>query len=465
MTFYAFGLNFETAPVAVREVFALDEAAQRTLYRTVPLSEEAELLLLSTCNRTEVYLYGTTQDVATVQAALSVRAGQPWPAQRAFFLEDEAAIAHLLQVTAGLRSQVVGDAQILAQVKDAYRLAAGEDYVGTVLHRLVHTAFRTAKRVITETALTSGAASVPTAAVAEARSFFDLGLAGRRVLVLGAGQMARLTLQALAGEEPAEILLANRTRARAEGFAETHGARLIDWAQRYDALREVDVVIAATGADVPVLEAAEAPARADRTAPLLLVDIAVPRNIDPAFATQPGCALIDLDTLQAGVDEAAARRRAEIPAAQQLCDEALGEYVAWVFHQQALQPAIHAIRETFESIRLQELERHHGRFSSIDRAELDRLTTSIIQKILAVPVVRLKSVDPESIDFVHGIRLLHALFARPTCEDPSATASPAAPLRAAPSDQPALCPFEPEDAADPEALLRAALRLPRRGDA
>ena len=399
-----------------------------------------------------------------MQAALSVRAGQPWPAQHAFFLEDEAAVAHLLQVTAGLRSQILGDGQILSQVKDAYRIAAGEDHIGAVLHRLVHTAFRTAKRVITETTLTSGAASVPTAAVAQARVFRAEGYAGARVLVLGAGSMARLALHALDGEALADLALANRTATRAEALAEQSGARLIPWHARHDALREADVVIVATGAAEPVLTDEEAPDLSERAEPLLVIDIAMPRNVAPALGAQPGYRLIDLDTLRADVEEATARRRAALPAAQQRCNEALGEYVAWLFHQQALQPAIHAIRETFESIRLQELDRHAGRFSELDRAELDRLTTSIIQKILAVPVVRLKSVDPDSIDFVRGIKLLHALFARPACEDPSATPSPTLPTHAAdPSDSPALCPFDPEDEADPEALLRAALRLSERG--
>ena len=149
-----------------------------------------------------------------------------------------------------------------------------------------------------------------------------------------------------------------------------------------------------------------------------------------------------------------------------ICREALAEYVSWVFHQQALQPAIHAIRDTFERIRVQEIERHHGRFSTMDREELDRLTTSMIQKLLAVPVVRLKSVDPESIDFVRGIKLLRALFSRPECEDESA-AEPAS-ADAGRMLLPSRCPFElPGDAAlpeDPRQALHEALRSPARLD-
>ncbi|HMB91521.1 MAG TPA: hypothetical protein VKP65_11785, partial [Rhodothermales bacterium] len=156
-------------------------------------------------------------------------------------------------------------------------------------------------------------------------------------------------------------------------------------------------------------------------------------------------------------------RRSQVPAAQALCREALTEYVSWFFHQQALQPAIHAIRETFETIRLQEIERHHHRLSDLDRAELDRLTTSIIQKLLAVPVVRLKNVNPDSIDFTRGIQLLEALFSRPDCEEETPE-RPATSGESSPPDSPALCPFEPKEnlPAELKAQLREALRVPRR---
>ncbi len=471
MTFFAFGLNHVTAPVALREAFALDEAAKRAVYRSVPLSDEAELLLLSTCNRTEVYLYGSRRDVAAVQAALAAQAGTTWPADRSFLFEDEEAIRHLLEVTAGLRSLVPGDAQILAQVKDAYRIAAGEDHLGTVLHRLVHTAFRTAKRVINETAQAGGTASVAAAAVARAQRHFEAtarGLAGCRVLLVGAGQMARLALEALRAQAPAHLTLTNRTQDRAEALARTCAAQVAAWPDRHAAAAEADLVVVASGADEPVLRAAHLPPRRPGQAPALVIDIAVPRNVEHAVDALPGYTVIDLDRLDEDLPGSPSQRLGDGAAARQLCEEALGEYVAWVFHRQALQPAIDAIREMFESIRLQEIERHHHRFSDLDRAELDRLTTSIVQKILAVPVVRLKSVDPDSIDFVRGIQLLHALFTRPTCEDTPVTTPPEGhPTRATlPSEAPALCPFEPEDAAappDPEAQLREALRLPRQG--
>lgn len=466
MTFFAFGLNHETAPVAVREAFSLDEAALRTLYRTVPVATDTEWIVLSTCNRTEVYLYGTRSDVGQVKEGLAAQAGQAWPEAQAFLLEDEPAILHLLSVTTGLRSLVLGDAQILSQVKDAYRLAAGEERVGAVMHRLLHTAFRTAKRVINETNLTSGTASVAAAAVDQADQFFEqttgVGLEGRSVLLLGAGRMARLALEALSARHPGSIPIANRSPRRAEALARTHNAHMIAWDNRYAALKKADWVIVASGAAEPVLHADRMPERSDE-APQLLVDLAVPRNVDPAIHGFPGYTVIDLDALNEDLVRVEALRRVEVPAAQALCGEALGEYVSWFFHQQALDPAIQAIRETFETIRLQEIERHHHRISDLDRAELDRLTTSIIQKLLAVPVVRLKSVNPDSIDFTRGIKLLEALFSRPACEEETPE-RPDAAGETQPSESPALCPFEPKENL-PDNLkeqLREALRMPRR---
>lgn len=445
MTFFAFGLNHETAPVACRERFGFSDDVARRLYRILPRSGTAELVLLSTCNRTEGYLYGTEADVAAVQQVLAMRAGMPWPEAHAFLVRDEAAVRHVLQVAAGLRSLVLGDGQILSQLKAAYRLADDAEAVGTVMHRLMHTAFRVAKQVLTGTDLARGAVSVSGAAVAAARRRLAADgrrLAESRVLVLGAGEMARLAVEAFRREGVAALAVANRTAARARAL----DADALAWEARHAALATADVVLVATAAPAPVLTAAGAPAR--RGAPALVLDIAVPRNVEPALGALPGYALVDLDALEADRAEAQAARCAHVPAAEALCEEALAEFVSWSFHQQALQPAIQAIRDTFEHIRRTEIARHAHRFDPADRGELERLTQSIMQKLLAVPVVRLKSTDPESIDFVRGIRLLHLLFSRPGCDDaPPEEASAACPFAAYLSDGPL-----PPDA------VRAALR-------
>ncbi len=456
MTFHAFGLNHETAPVAVREAFALDEAAQRRLYRVLRLSASAEVILLSTCNRTEVYLFGGGADIVAVQTALSVFADTPWPAEHAFALDDEAAVLHVLRVTSGLRSQVLGDAQILSQMKGAYRVAVEEDRVGSVLHRLMHTAFRSAKRVRTETALSEGAASISSLAVRAARLHFEQqggqGLAGRRVLLLGTGEMGLAALKALASEG-ASLTVSNRSRERAEAAAALVHADVLDWEQRHAAVASADLVLVASGAPEPVLLAEGLPARTG-TGPCLVIDVALPRNVEPAVGETEGYTLLDLDLLGRWRVQTAEARRSAAPHAEAICAEGLAEFVAWVFNHEALQPAIQALRETFETIRQQEIERHAHRFQSVDHHELDRLTRSIMQKLLAVPVVRLKNTDPESLDFVRGIRFLSHAFARQDCDE-------AAPNERTVAPDAASCPFDHGQADGPQPEAEEAARETR----
>lgn len=486
MTFYALGLNHETAPVKVTEAFALGDHARQSVYAGLQLQHDAELILLSTCNRTEAYLYGTEADVQRVQQALADVAETPWPEAQAFLFVDEPAVQHVLEVASGLRSLVPGDGQILAQMKDAYRAAVEADTVDTLLHRLMHTAFRAAKRVANETALSSGAASVSSAAVAMARDHFrdavGSGLEGRRVVLVGAGKMGRLALGALQSYAPSSITVTNRSSDRADEVASAYDAAVAPWARRHEILADADVVIVATGAPDPVLVRALVPDASAGPAPTLLIDISMPRNIDPAIDGVSGYRVFDLDALQAWTHRVEAQRSAEVPEARAICEELMSDFVTWVFHQQALQPAIQAIRSSFEAIRTQEIERHHHRFSDVDRNELDELTRSIMQKLLAIPIVRLKNVDPNSIDFVRGIELLRVLFDRPeACDE-----DPAQPARsmdgeradekrgeASPSlsDIPPQCPFgempapeEPGSDAAYDDLLRRVLTSASRDD-
>lgn len=422
MTFYAFGINHSSSAVAVTEAFRASPSDQARMYECFDLSDDAEVVLLSTCNRTEVYLYGRFRDCMHIQHVLAEAAGwSSWPSGDAFMVQDEAAIRHVLHVASGLQSVVLGDAQILAQMKDAYQRAIDHDSVHSLMHRLMHTAFRAAKQVVHETSISNGSASISTAAVAMAESFFaDYGfsdLDAQHVLVLGAGKMGRLALHALTNYAPDSVTLSNRTQESAAALGAEQGADVVDWSDRHTAMQDADVVIVATGAPEPVLTAETALDRPYKPLPALVVDVAVPRNVDPALGDHPDYVVRDMDALEAWTDEVQAQRRSEIPDAEAICEEQLSDFVTWVFHQQALQPAIQAIRHTFEGIRAKEVERHAHRIDGMDREEIERLTQSIMQKLLAVPIVRLKNVDPESIDFVHGIKLLHALFTRAEHDD------------------------------------------------
>jgi len=233
------------------------------------------------------------------------------------------------------------------------------------------------------------------------------------------------------------------------------------WSERYDVLGEVDFVIVATGAPEPILEAQSVPVSDDREVTPLLVDIARPRNVDPAIDEREGYTVYDLDDLQAWTRQVRERRSSAVPKAEEICEGLLQDFVTWVFHQQALQPAIQAIRETFDGIRKQEVDRHAHR-TDMDREEVDRLTKSIMQKLLAVPIVRLKNIDPDSIDFVQGVKLLHALFAPSddsggrSLEEATSDGQPTL------SDAPSRCPYlthGSEDETENEEALQQVLQL------
>lgn len=464
MKFHALGLNHEQASVEKTDAFALDAEQQESLYDALILSEEAEVVLLSTCNRTEAYLYGRDADVRRIEAGLADAAGQPWPDQ-AFYHVDEAAVRHVLHVTAGLHSMVLGDQQILAQVKAAYQRAVDAGQVHSVMHRLLHTAFRAAKRVYSETGLTRGAASVSTASIEMARRYFDQrdsvrSLSQVRVLLVGAGKMGRLALKSLQSDSPASIAVTNRSHERAVEVAANYGARVVPWEDRHQVLPEVDLVLVATGASDPVIHAEALPEVSGSPPDRLLVDIARPRNVEPSVDGHTGYRVLDLDDLQDWTERVQDRRSTAIPEAEAICEDLLSDFVTWVFHQQALQPAIQAIRETFDSIRQQEVERHAHR-TDMDRQEVEQLTKSIMQKLLAVPIVRLKNVDPDSIDFVQGVELLHALFA-PSDDSGGRSLQEATPDgRPTLSDAPSRCPYLTHDPGEGEAStsLRQVLQL------
>ena len=416
MMFFAFGVNHETAPVRIREQVSMNETQLRAVYRNATKAP-VECVIVSTCNRTEAYLYGDEADAERLKQLIAEESDAEWPHGSDFHYQDEDAVRHVLGVVMGLNSLVLGDAQIFSQIKHAYQIAIDERAVGTIVHRLMHTAFRAAKRVVAETQLTSGNASVSGAAIAVARDFFfrrGEELADKRALVIGAGQMGRLAVEALRGADAASLQVTNRTVERARRAGATYGAAVVAWEDRHEAVSHADVVVVATAASTPVLVKEQLTAR---LAPTIIFDVSVPRNVDPEINTLGNYNLVDLDALNEMLVTSERVRKDAIPAAETIRTEMLEEFVAWVFHYQAMHPAVSAIAGAFEQIRQQEIDRHGHRFAETDRAELDELTSSIMQKLLAIPIVRLKSTSPDSINFTKGVELLHYLFSRPGCDD------------------------------------------------
>jgi glutamyl-tRNA reductase len=393
------GLNHRTAPVELRERLDFPRAALPAAIDALAARHgPGEVAILSTCNRVE--LYAASADPARSHERLAGfladyhRMDGAGLAPHLYAFRDAEAARHLFRVAAGLDSLVVGEPQILGQVKDAYTAAAGRRATGPVLHRLFHASFAVGKRVRSETAVGEGAVSVSYAALALARKIFGR-LEGLHVLILGAGEMAKLTARHLRGQRAASVTVTSRTFETAAALAAQVGGGALPWAELPRALEQADVVVAATGAAEPVLTRArlQAAMRARRNRPLFIVDIAVPRDVEPEAGELEQVFLYDIDDLQAIVSENLARRAGELERAERIVDEAVARFQAWL-RSRATVPTVVALRHRFEAVRRAELRRLEPKLAGLSpeaRARVEEITRLLVEKLLATPTERLKS--------------------------------------------------------------------------
>ena len=396
------GISYRTAPVELRE--RLDFQARgidRALRALGACSAAREAVVLSTCNRAELYVAcdeaaATRQDLVHFVSDFNGVAPDEI-APRVYDVIDLDVARHLFRVAAGLDSLVMGEPQILGQVKEAHTSATEARTAGPVLNRLFHTSFAVGKRVRTETGLGSGAVSVSYAAVALARKIFG-DLSGRNVVVIGAGEMGTLTAVHMKSQAVRHVTIVSRTMAHAARTAEAiGGASAAPWEELDAVLGATDIVITATGAAAPILTRAhiEAVMRPRRNRPLFIIDIAMPRDVEAAAGEIEQVFLYNIDDLQATVRENLARRASEVAGAETIVNEEVGKFGAW-FRSRAAIPTIVALRERFEAIRRAELERLDFKLSSLQpeaRARVDEITHLLIEKLLLTPTEQLKSLS------------------------------------------------------------------------
>jgi glutamyl-tRNA reductase len=395
------GASHRTAPIEVRERMSFARAEVAPALHALAGEGGSEAVLLSTCNRTELYLsLPEGADTAGAQALLAARIGmEPGAAARFLYVHrDRQAVEHLFRVGAGLDSMILGEPQIQGQVKEAYATARevagpGGAVVGPVLNRLFQTAFAVGGRVRSETGLGEGAASVSSAAVELAKKIFG-SLRGRRALVLGAGEMSEVTLQCLAAEGVRASIVANRTWERAQEVAARWGARAVRFDDFGAALPQVDIVVCSTSAPHPVLTRDRLRAALPHGSPhpLCILDIAVPRDVEPAVGDEPNVFLYNVDDLRQIVDDSLDRRRARLPAAEEIIAGGTEEFWAW-YASLAVVPTIRALRDRGEELRRAETERalrHLSHLSEQDREAVEALTRALTNKLLHAPTVRLR---------------------------------------------------------------------------
>jgi glutamyl-tRNA reductase len=411
------GTSYQRAPVELRELLAYDPELRRAALERLA-AEGAEAAVLSTCNRTEVY--GVSPDPARVEeriydelAGLSGLSHSEL-APALYTVGDEAAAVHLFRVAAGLDSMVPGEAQILGQVREAYEAARETETTGATLHRLFRQALRVGKRVRTETAIGENPASVSSAAAELAERVFA-DLAGRRILLLGAGKTADLTAANLISRGVGEIVVANRSPERAEALARRFGGRAVGLGEVEAQLATIDVVVASTGSQGFIVSAEQVgrAMRSRRGRPIFFIDIAVPRDVDPAVIELEGCYLYDIDDLERVVAESVAGRREEAVRAEAIVGEEADAFRAWQLSLDVV-PAISSLRARAETIRREELERAEGRLASLSpsqRRAVEALTSQIVAKLLHQPTVRMKeaAAAADGVLYADAVRHLFAL--------------------------------------------------------
>lgn len=393
------GLNHRTMPLDLFERFTLDHSRlPKALSMLTSCDNVTEAVVVSTCNRTEVYLvadrfHGAFQEVRDALSDLSHVAPGDFN-DHLYVHYDDAAVGHLFKVASGIDSDVLGDTDVLGQVRRAWASGVDEGSIGPVLNLLFRHAVETGKRARTETGIARGTASVSHAAVEMATDRLG-SVVGRTVLVVGTGAIGRAMAVALREAGAGRVLVANRTRAHAEALATDIGGEVVPLADLDRALVDCDVLLTSTGASSVIIDHTDLEAVLARRdgAPLLVVDVAVPRDVDPAVGYLPGVTLLDIDDLRRFAQAGAGERAREIGAVEAIVAAEVERYTSEAVARSAA-PLVASLRERAEEVRRAEIARHAGRLRGLSDRELaavEAITRGIVAKVLHDPTVAVKA--------------------------------------------------------------------------
>ena len=396
MSILVIGVNHRSGPLSLLERLTIgSDALGKAVADLSARDNIREVAVISTCNRTEVYAvaerfhgaYADIRDFLCERAAIAADDLLPY----LFSEHDAAAVSHLFEVAAGLDSAVVGESEILGQVREAWEVAQFEGGARSTLNLLFRSALVVGKRARTETAIGRGTASVSHAAVELAADHLG-DLAGRRVLVVGAGAMGEGIAVALNRAGATDVVVANRNAERGAELAERVGGRAVGFERLSESIAAVDLMLTCAMSDEPLITADLIDLSRPAERPLLIVDIAVPRNVETAVADLPGVVVLDIDDLRDWADRGMAARLGEVERVRRIVDEEAERFDLETVTQQAA-PLVTALRDRGESIRLAELARFRSRLAGLDPDDLaavEALTKAIINKLLHTPTVRLK---------------------------------------------------------------------------
>jgi glutamyl-tRNA reductase len=413
----ALGVSHKTAPISLRERVALPEGRAASVVRELISTPEIhEAVALSTCNRTELYLaVGDDVEAETAALAILARQGGIRPTElisHLYSLRNAAAARHLFRVTAGLDAMILGESEIQGQVKRAYELALVEGTTSAFMNRLFREALAAGKRVRSDTRIGSRSVSMSSVAVGLAQE--TLGdLTGKRVIVIGAGETGELTARALTEQGVRSVFVANRHYDRAIGLAQRFGGQAVRFESLPAELEQADIVLSSTSSPHSIIGRDELAAVMERRGgrPLLAIDIAVPRDIDPAVAELEGVHLRDVDDLQRVVERNLSGREAEAHHADALIERELERFERWLTTLDVV-PTITALHERGEKIARQVLEENASRWENLsegDRERLELMASTIVKRLLHQPIRRLKTAREEQRTYAY-VQALRELF-------------------------------------------------------
>lgn len=388
--FKSISLSHRKAPLAIREQLALNEdSAKGVMLRLKDFFDVTDVLTVSTCNRTEVY-YSASEDLnEEIIKLLLIEKGisEPEPFLDYFerFSAGESAVQHLFEVATGLHSQVVGDMQIPNQIKHAYQWTADLNLAGPFLHRLLHTIFFANKRVAQETFFRDGAASVSYAAV----ELLEGLMPNPKILVVGLGEIGSDVCRNLAQKMDADVTIINRTRSKADALAQELGFRVADVTDIEAEVANADIIVSSIARDEPFFTK-EMMVRLRGMSFKYFIDLSVPRSVSPEVEEIPGVMLYSIDSIRSRADEALNRRIQAVPHVREIIDEAVLEFNDWS-KEMIVSPTIQKLKGALEQIRKEELTRFTKNLNDTELEKVERITTSMMQKILKLPVLQLKA--------------------------------------------------------------------------
>lgn len=391
--FRSISISHKNAPVKIREIISLDEQAIHSiLLKLKDFFSLGDALILSTCNRTEVY-YSHELDLSKeIIKLIGIEKGLPEIINYLEYFEvfnlDKPAITHLFRVSMGLEAQVVGDIQISNQVKRAYQASADLDMAGPFLHRLMHAIFFTNKRVVQETAFRDGAASLSYATIELIESLTS-NTFQPRILLIGVGEIGEDVAKNMVHLPNAQVKITNRTRSKADQIASDLGFEVIPFENCLEAMKDADVIVCSIQKSEPFITKAILK-EFDIKSYKLLVDLSVPRSIETSVEDVPGVVLYNVDNIKSKASATLEKRLAAVPKVEEIISESIADFYNWK-KEMLVSPTINKLKSTLEQIRKEEMARFLKNSDSKEFAVIDKITKSMMQKILKVPVVQLRA--------------------------------------------------------------------------